>query len=282
MMKRFIILLTLMLEFCTIAATAPIHKTVEEGNKHYSRQQFDQALNKYRDAQIQSPEAAELHYNIGNALYQKKDYAGAMEEFRKAIMNSDDVNLHTQAYYNIGNALFKAAEDSITMQNHQGAINNMVESLLQYKKALELNPEDEDAKVNYEHVATILKQLRDQQQNQQQQNQQGEQQQQEQQQQSGGENQEGEENQEQQQQQGAEEQQTAEEQDQAEQQKQEGEEDENAEEEQNPQQARKEGEMTEEEAKRLLDILKASEEEIQKEQQRLQAPLDGQPRGKQW
>ena len=270
--------------FGTQVMAKPISKTVDQGNLHYDKAEFDQALNRYRDAQIESPEMAELHFNVGDALHKKRDYAGAMEAYHKSIAASDDATLHGQAYYNIGNSLFRAAQDSIQLQNSQGAINNMTESIEYYKKALKVNPDDQEAKYNLEYVRKILKELAQQQQNQQNQQQQNQDQQQQQQEQQQGQEgqqdeQQGEEEQQQAQQQGEEE---KEEDEQQQQQSEQAENEEQPPEEQQQQQARKEGEMSKEEAERMLDALRAAEKEVQEDQQKKQAPVSGRVTGKQW
>jgi len=286
MIKRlFFIFFVLLISGASLSAKS-ISDTVEDGNLHYDKAEYNQALMKYRDAQIYSPEAAELHFNIGDALFKKKDYAGAEEAYQKSINSSDDATLHAQAYYNIGNSLFRAAEDSIQLQNSQGAVNNMIQSIDYYKRSLEINPEDQDTKFNLEYVRTILKELSE---NQDQDQQNGDQQQQSQQ----SEQQKGEEGDQNQDQQGDQDQQDTaqdtaqdkEEDGDQEKDKKDGQDGEDGEEDQPPEgesQARKEGEMSEEEAERLLNALLSSEEELQKEQQKQQIPTSGQYGGKKW
>ena len=140
----------------------PGRKQVLEGNELFAEEKYDQANLKYRDALLQDPDSPLIHFNIGDVLYKKRNYEEALKSYEKATA-SDDILLQSQAYYNMGNTLYRMGK--------------LVESIQMYKKALELNPEDEDAKYNLEYVRAKLKQ---QAQNapQQNQQQQGEQQQQ--------------------------------------------------------------------------------------------------------
>lgn len=118
------------------------HKQVADGNKLFAEEKYDEANNKYRDALIESPESPIIQFNIGDALFKKHNYEEALKSYEKAT-SSDDLNLQAQGYYNLGNTLYKMGK--------------LPESILAYKKALELNPNDEDAKYNLEYVRAKLK-----------------------------------------------------------------------------------------------------------------------------
>jgi tetratricopeptide (TPR) repeat protein len=134
-------------------------KQVAEGNKYFTAEKYDEANNKYRDAEVSNPESPIVHFNIGDALYKKRKYEEALEAYQKAIQKSDEVQLQAQSYYNLGNTLYR--------------LNKWPESLLAYQQALKLNPDDKDAKYNLEYVRAKIKenaqkQPQDQQQQQQQ------------------------------------------------------------------------------------------------------------------
>lgn len=118
------------------------HKQVKEGNELYSQEKYDEANNKYRDALLENPESPIIHFNIGDVLYKKKNYEEAIKSFDKST-SSDDILLQSKSYYNLGNTLYRMGK--------------LPESIQMYKKALELNPDDEDAKYNLEHVRAKIK-----------------------------------------------------------------------------------------------------------------------------
>lgn len=119
-------------------------KQVLEGNRKYAEGKYDEANDSYRDAEIDNPESAIVKFNIGDALYQKRNYEEALKTYQDAIQKSDDIKLQAQGYYNIGNTLYR--------------LNKWPESILAYQQALKLNPNDEDAKYNLEYVRVKLKQ----------------------------------------------------------------------------------------------------------------------------
>lgn len=148
--------------FSQAVAQGAGRRQIAEGNKHYAENKFDEANDKYRDAEVANPESPIVHFNIGDALYKKRKYEEALQAYGKALQKSNDVKLQAQAYYNRGNTLFR--------------LNKWPESILEYQQALKLNPNDNDAKYNLEYVRAKIKenaqkQPQDQQQQQQQQQQ---------------------------------------------------------------------------------------------------------------
>ncbi|MEK6645173.1 MAG: VWA domain-containing protein [Candidatus Firestonebacteria bacterium] len=138
-------ILCLILFFSSQSYASLAGKT-KQGNKYYKHKQYDKALEKYRDAQISSPESPVLHFNIGNSNYKKEMYEQALPEFEKATY-SKDIKIQAKTYYNAGNCLYKQ--------------NKLPESIQYYKKALELDPNDEDAKYNIEFVQKKIKENMD-------------------------------------------------------------------------------------------------------------------------
>lgn len=147
----------------------PLFQRVEGGNRKYAEGQFEEAQQAYADAQLDAPQAKELNYNIGNALYKQEKYDKALEEYQKAL-GSGDAGLESKILYNQGNAQFKLGPEK-----WQDSVNSYVE-------ALKLNPEMKEAKYNLELVRKKIKEQLDKQEDQQQdQEQQQDQQQQDQQ-----------------------------------------------------------------------------------------------------
>lgn len=136
---------------------AGLRSKVNSGNRYYNKQNYNMAFEKYRDALISDPESKQLHFNLGNSFYRKENYEEAMKKYEKSTY-SRDIKLQSRSYYNIGNCSYR--------------MNKLPEAIQFYKKALELNPEDEDAKYNIEFVQKKLKENADKQQQQNQQKQQ--------------------------------------------------------------------------------------------------------------
>lgn len=132
--------------FCHTFLYCSVKSKIDQGNVYYNRQKYDDALSKYREAEIEKPDLPEVHFNIGAALYKQGKYEDAIQEFQKALY-SKDISLQAKTYYNIGNCLYYLGKWDDAIQN--------------YKKCLELTPDDEDAKYNIEFIQRKLKELID-------------------------------------------------------------------------------------------------------------------------
>ncbi|HEU5180181.1 MAG TPA: tetratricopeptide repeat protein, partial [Candidatus Polarisedimenticolia bacterium] len=77
----------------------------EEGNRLYRQKQYDEAMKKYTEAQIQAPDSPQLHYNLGNVLFRQGEVDKAREEYRRALAAAQ-ATLDPMALYNLGNTFF--------------------------------------------------------------------------------------------------------------------------------------------------------------------------------
>ena len=114
-----------------------------EGNRLYEKKKYDEALKRYTEAQLEAPDAPQLHYNLGNVLFRKGDLEKARDEYRRALASADP-GLDPGAIYNLGNTFF-------TQQEYKDAV-------AAYQRALRLSPSDPDAKRNLELALLRMKQ----------------------------------------------------------------------------------------------------------------------------
>lgn len=126
-----------------------------KANKLYAEGKYDQALSLYNQALIAKPDSALLNFNIGAASYKKGDYDKAAGYFEKSALTEDKL-LEFKANYNSGNSQFKSAKLK-EEADLVSALNLMRQSLEHYKRAMELNPNDEDAKINHDIAQKELK-----------------------------------------------------------------------------------------------------------------------------
>ena len=83
----------------------------------------------------------EVHFNSGYSAYSNKNFEKAKKDFELASQ-TDSENLKSMSYYNLGNTLHSKGE--------------LEKSLLAFRKAIELNPNDLDSKFNYELTKRLL------------------------------------------------------------------------------------------------------------------------------
>jgi len=135
--------LALLLAAVPGAEAASLYEKARQGVSLYEKQSFDEALNKFVDAQIEQPEDAKLKFNIASTHYKMQNYEEAVKGFLDVAATARDAQLEEKALYNVGNAMYR-----------QGKLEEAVEY---YKKALELNPQDKDALQNLEFVRDEIK-----------------------------------------------------------------------------------------------------------------------------
>ena len=121
----------------------------DKGKKAYEEGHYDEARVYYEHVLKNRKKDDGAQFGLGVTAYQQKDLETAARALNNA-MNSDDKSLASKAMYNLGN-MFRDQQ-------------KMEESLALYRKAIELDPTDEDAKVNYELLKQVLQQQEQQQQ----------------------------------------------------------------------------------------------------------------------
>ena len=239
------------------------------GNDHLGKERYEEAVNAYQkglSSYQPSEEVDQTYYglqnNLGVTLHRQQNFEDARHAFDTAISYAPNENAASVASFNAGNNAF-------TNQQLEAALKH-------YQSALLSDPENEDAKFNFEFVSRQLQDQKEQQdeQDEEQQDEQDEEQQDEQdeeQQDEQDEEQQGEQDEEQQGEQNEEQQGEQNEEQQGEQdEEQQGEQDE----EQQGEQQQNQTLLTMEQAERILEALENEEEELLREVQK----IEGRPR----
>ena len=120
----------------------------DKGKTAYEDGKFDEARAYYEHVLKNRKKDDAAHFGLGATAYQQQDMETAAHSLNN-VMHSEDKSLASKAMYNLGN-MFRDQQ-------------KMEESLGLYRKAIELDPTDEDAKVNYELLKQVLRQQQQQQ-----------------------------------------------------------------------------------------------------------------------
>lgn len=141
---------------CFLAVGSPVFadsfkKEISKGNEFYREGKYEEAAKHYRSAEIDRPGSPVAAYNLGTALVTGKDYEEALPKLGEAASKLSGSE-QAQAHYNIGNGLFGAGK--------------FEEAIGAYKRALEINPSDRDAKYNLELALKMLEEQKKDQQDQ--------------------------------------------------------------------------------------------------------------------
>lgn len=130
-------------------------KEGRRGNKHYEEGSYESAIEAYLNglSALDASSNPWMHYalnnNLGAALLKAGDAAGANEAFSRALLNAPTPADYARSAYNAGNAAYNAEQ---------------LEQALQYfRESLLREPDNQDAKFNYEFVKRRLEQQQQQQ-----------------------------------------------------------------------------------------------------------------------
>ncbi len=128
-----------------------------EGEDAYRRGDYLQASEYYRKRLAEKPDDPQLQYNFGTTAYKNNLYDEAIQAFTGAL-KSDQLELQKKAYFNRGNSYYQKGAE-MRQGDPQGAAEKWRQSLDSLKSALELDPQDADAKHNRELVEKELTEL---------------------------------------------------------------------------------------------------------------------------
>lgn len=132
------------LSFSSILFGQENYKTlVFEGNQKFNANDYEGASSKFMEAIKSNSNDFTAHYNLGNALYKRKMYQDAKEEYAKAEKLSQTLPDKAAALHNLGNTMMQ--------------MNQPEKAADYYKQSLKQDPYNEATRKNYEIAK--LKQL---------------------------------------------------------------------------------------------------------------------------
>lgn len=131
----------------------------DQANELYEGEQYKDAGQIYNNLIEKKPDRPKVQFNLGDTYYRQGKFEEAEKNFLSAL-NSENTQIREHALYNLGNTKFRE--------------NALEESISYYDKTLEMNPDNEKAKLNREYVLRLMQQQKQQQKKQQQEQQQDE------------------------------------------------------------------------------------------------------------
>jgi len=132
----------------------PLADKVREGNELYHRGAYDDALDKYVNARIDSPPLPQLDFNIAGTQYQRKKYDEAAQLFDK-VVQSGNPEMQAKASFNMGNTLYRQGKMKEAMEYYKKAVD--LADGLGYKGDESIDALKNDARYNYEFVERKIK-----------------------------------------------------------------------------------------------------------------------------
>ena len=139
--------------FCQFAfATTPGLEAYHDGKFEDAYSHFQETLK----AHPQSRAEDKLQFDSGAAAYKLKDYSKALESFSQALL-SRDTGLQSKSHYNLGNTLYQRGE---TQKSDEKKLSDWTNALNHYEETLKVEPQNKEAKENYEYVKKKIEDLK--------------------------------------------------------------------------------------------------------------------------
>jgi len=133
-----------LLTVVSVSKAQTVRSHVKEGNKVYEKGKYSDAEVSYKKALEKNPKSHAAQFDLGDALYKQQRFDEAMREYNNATTASKGAESKAASYYNLGNSFFRS--------------NKLPETVEAYKRALALNPNDEDTRYNLQLALDRMKQ----------------------------------------------------------------------------------------------------------------------------
>jgi len=127
------------------AARADVGSLMRKGLSLERQGKYDEAIQAFQQAQVLEPDNIGVHYDLGRALYEKKQFAESVDQFQLGLL-SKSKSLRARSLYNTGNGQFRQ--------------NRLQEAITFYSQSLLQRPDDLNAKQNLEYCWKLLEQAK--------------------------------------------------------------------------------------------------------------------------
>lgn len=143
-------------------AVASPGEAVRQGNALYDAGSFNAAAQQYDAAAQALPDAAAVHFNLGNALFKQQRFDDAVEHYARALTTAvpGPAGLEGRLKYNLGNVAYQRALQALP--DAQQALAHLRSAMTYYRDSLEVDPQQGNARYNLELAHTLLRQLQQQ------------------------------------------------------------------------------------------------------------------------
>ncbi len=129
------------------------------GLELYQQQKFPEAYEHFQKTLEENPgsrQSDRIQFDAGASAYKMTDYNKALQSFSQALL-SKNPHLQSESHYNLGNTLYQRGEaeksDEKKLTNWEGALQH-------YQETLKAEPQNQNAKDNYEFVKKKIEELK--------------------------------------------------------------------------------------------------------------------------
>jgi len=116
---------------------------LRDGTELYQQEKYTDASVLFKKALEKNSTYKKASYNLGNALYQQKNFKEAVPQYEISAKDAEDKFIKSEAFHNIGNA-------AMEQKQYQQAVDG-------YKNSLRNNPNDDETRYNLAVAKELLK-----------------------------------------------------------------------------------------------------------------------------
>jgi Ca-activated chloride channel family protein len=143
----------LWLAFCQFGfGVTPGLDAYRDGKFSDAYSQFQQTLKTHPQSRAED----KLQFDSGAAAYKSEEYGKALESFSQALLSPDN-GLQSKSHYNLGNTLYQRGE---AQKNDDKKLSDWTNALDHYQQTLKLEPQNREAKENYDYVKKKIDDLK--------------------------------------------------------------------------------------------------------------------------
>jgi Ca-activated chloride channel family protein len=125
----------------------------------YQQQKYEEALRQFQGVLTEHPQnraVDKLQFDSGAAAYKLRDFEKALQAFSQALL-SPDKQLQGKGHYNLGNTLYERGEAE---KADEKKLSDWTNALKHYEESLKIDPQNKEAKDNYEFVKKKIEELK--------------------------------------------------------------------------------------------------------------------------
>lgn len=154
MNMRIITTCILLLFSLMVMAQTAEWKYMNKGNKAFEKKDYANAEINYLNVLKQKPQSTAALFNLGNVQLGKNNAQAALDYYEKVVQSSTNTTLNAMTHHNQGYVYHASAMSSTKEDERQKSLRVAIDY---YKKALRLNPADDNTRYNLALCQKLLK-----------------------------------------------------------------------------------------------------------------------------
>ncbi len=158
---KIILIAAIVWALTPVARADSVQDLIRQGNRLYAGGNYADAIKDYDRALLDRPHIPEPKFNKANCCFQLGDLTRAIDLYNEVAADSKDMKLVEKAKYNLGNCYFQQGSKQKD-SNLQKALEDLKTSIVCWRSALEINPQNQNAARNIEVARLTIKDIIDQ------------------------------------------------------------------------------------------------------------------------